>query len=474
MTHPRPGLIIIGIAALFVTLATTSLLTDPPIWQDEVIYADVAANIANHQGSGTRLWQGLIPGVETHALWMPPGLFWLLTLWFKVTPTSITAQRCLSLLAGTAILVIIAVLLYKLVNRKTKWTILLPLVALATDYQYLRATRLSRPEIFILLFVLLGILFLIRAKNKLELSVAGLTAGVSVLFHPLAVAFVIPGMMYVWQNGTKKNRGFRMIGYGLAYFLPIILWFLSIPKEWSLWWTQTSLAIARKGQEAPWIFWAYREDPHWLWLYIGLGLLTVFVVSHLLKLKNHVSRLVAMNIMVGWCLSIFGRMLWYSVYPLPFLYLGLAIVLNTPPSNNRLRQIAVITLVINIWFGYSVYQNNQLHQGDYAGYAAAVANVIPDNATVFLSALPDPYFGLIHAKKIKLYEYPVLAAPLKNYRDILDQSDYIVYTRSYNQPVFGNVLEDYVKQNTAAYLTTDTRYGYSAYVVKLKPKSERR
>lgn len=102
--------------------------------------------------------------------------------------------------------------------------------------------------------------------------------------------------------------------------------------------------------------------------------------------------------------------------------------------------------------------------------------IVPKNKTVFLSAIPDPYFGFKKKrdKQNKLYEFPVLKTDKKNYLKILNDSDYLIYTGSYETLVFGNFLQSYIEKNKEEVYYLNEPYQYQALIIKLKPKTKRR
>src|SRR3972149_2516487 len=129
------------------------------------------------------------------ALWNPPVFFLALAAWLKITGFSLLSQRAFSAVTGAAVLLLLYALARRLLPPRPSWLAFLPPVFALADFHFMRATRVSRPEIFVLFFVLASLnLFLARRPSRpspLLLSLSGLLLSLAILTHPLAAFFLI-------------------------------------------------------------------------------------------------------------------------------------------------------------------------------------------------------------------------------------------------------------------------------------------
>ena len=91
--------------------------------------------------------------------------------------------------------------------------------------------------------------------------------------------------------------------------------------------------------------------------------------------------------------------------------------------------------------------------------------------TIFLSTVPDLYLALKENPQYSLKHaidpnYPINE---ENYKKVLDQTDIIIYTWLPHE-----FLANYVTINAQSVIPVEQPGGYGAFIVKLKPKDQRR
>jgi len=493
MSKLFPKLIFILLVVLFLINSLVVLLDKPAVWPDEAIYSNIARNFITRGQLATDLWGGLKPGADQYAAWNPPVFFLTLSVWLMLFGYSIVAQRLLSVVFGLGIIWLIYLLTPKLVRIKHPLIGLIPILGLVIDFHFVRGTRLSRPDIQALFLIIFSIYLsfskiLIRSQpiqlkrflptSFLSHFITGILMGLAILTHPIAICFsFIP--LVNWYKPQKSLFVRHLISYFLGALSPIIIWLLLVWHHWHIIWQQLSLAAARKGLETPWIIEVVRG--HNIWLQVMFLLMTIISILYLLYVKNHFnrSRLVIITLLAtSWFASIFGRQLWYTIYLIPFLYLAITDLINTyyhhkDANKNNLALICLL-LATNFIYSFLTIYDIKSHHLSYFQFAQKVQQSIPDGSAIFLSAIPDPYFGLAGTNHhYTIYEFPDYQAPLDQYTKLLHEVDYVVYTGSQEQVVFGNFLANYLSHNTDQVISIGQVGEYQAQIHKLVPSNLR-
>lgn len=499
---------------LFLLFSSEILLKAPLIWPDEAIYADVAVNIIKENRLGTDLWQGVIPEIENHAYWYPPVFFYLLAFWFKVTHISILDQRLLSLIIGSGFIIIyfyfnkslIAAIngishkrdgLFKDKNMHFSWFSTLSVCALMTDFLLLRATRISRPEILVLFFGILALFLFLKVKNIEEIKgryqsslliFSGVFASLAFLTHTIGSLFFFAINLYLifcYKSRLLKSRYFYL--FQISFLLPILVWLISILPSLEILIQQFLLAAERKGMDEIWLVSLFQTQPltvkiiYLCYLIISISFVILAFVK---KRKEYI--FLAVILTCTWVFSIYGKMFWYFVFPIPFIYTAASILIYKALSywknkkSSYSAQILVIFIAITITL---ILSNLKLHANtipsligvnfSYDKYTEKIIELIPTGKTVFLSSIPDPYFALKSRGQNKMYEFPVLRTDRDNYLKILNNSDYIIYNGSYESTLFGSFLLSYINKNQAEVIKIGEPLQYQTYIIKLKPQKER-
>ncbi len=453
----------------FIINLSFSLFKEPPIWPDEAIYADVAHNLLKESRLGTDLWGQTIPGVKNHALWYPPAFFYSLAIWFKIFGFSIINQRLLSVLMGFLLLLFIFLL------RRS----FLLLFLLGLDFTFLKAVKVSRPEIFILFFGIAATYFLQKYFSKKNqpffIFLSGLFSGLAFLNHTIGIFFFFSFLIFFLAKEKlkilkSKSFYFFLFGFSLAVFL----WLISLYPNFDLARKQMALAAARKKIEKAWFWIALHHKSramrllHWSYLFTSLA----FLVKTFFGKKNR-DLLLIILLISSWLFSVAGRMFWYFVLPIPFLYLGLVDLIKET-KNPKLKGFLLFFCLILSLLGLRINDRTLKSQpGDYFQFLIKVSEVIPEGKTIFLSSVPDAYYAFKDKGNNRLYEFPVLATAQENYLEILDDSDFVIYNGSYEQIIFNDFLKNYLEKNTLKVHPLERENSFGAEVIELTPKNQR-
>lgn len=482
-------LIFFYLLLIFLALAFIFLLVEPAVWPDEAIYSDIVINLIQKNHLGSTLWKELIPGVETHIFWNPPLFFYELFLPIKLSVGNIYWQRFFSVTTGFCFLIIYYALINRFLETKNRLLSLIPVILLIFDITFMKASRVSRPEIYVLFWGMLS-LYLFhktlntekKSQNLLIIIGSGFFSAMAFLNHFLGAFFLLTILAYLLFTKRLEILRFKPFYlFSVSFLLPISIWLTSLLPNLSLFMEQLTLAAQRKQLETQWLTTVFTLQPFPLIL-LYLFYLTTTIIFIIFNLKTSSSckkkeyLLITLCLIFSWVFAIFGKQFWYFVFPLPFIYLALNVLLNHLPKPSRNLIICVITALIlldHLWL-HSITINSVVNKS-YEQFTKIVVNNIPEGKTVFLSSIPDPYFGLKRSgKNYTLHEFPVLATSLSNYQKILNNSDYIVYTNSYEQVIFEDFLNRYIEQNQKEIKKIGEESGYLALIIELKPKSERK
>lgn len=472
--------------ATFLFCALSLLVNEPAANPDEAIYLSIAENLINHGRLSTSIWHHTIPGINTIAAWNPPVFFFTLAFWINLGNSTLIWQRSLSLaFAIMTVLCLIRLHLTLTNQRSPLWLTSLLILSLSTDFLFLRSARVSRPEIFVLFFVVFSLVLSTIQSPKLNSKTQHLLAGfifsLAILTHPISILF-LPSILIAWFHKSNFQNQLLLPSFLTGLGLPILLWLVWIFPHAKLAFTQLLLASQRKTLETTW-FWLFNQSQTTILILIFVLVQLVSFTLFLKAIFNYpkISKPVLLTLSLlfaSWLIAWTGRMSWYTAYITPFLYLALSTQIHKFTRHKIIHLLTLFWIIIisgNLYYLYKqVHQFGYHNPNFYQNYSTDILAQIPNHSTVLLSAIPDPYHYLTNNQTLTLYEFPVLPLSAESYQNMLDQVDYIVYNGIYNQVVAGNLLELYLKHNTQQLLSTSpTNKGFSAHIAHLVPKKER-
>ena len=465
--HVRRPLGVCLILILFLYLAQSCLLDCPPVWPDEAYIADISRNLMQRGQISTNLWGTMIPGAQESVLWYPPGIFYLYSSFFKIFGLSVEGLRGLSTVFGVLVLVVFFTLIRNYSHS-------FPIAAIATillglDNFFLRASRIARPEIFVLFFGLLSFYLFYKTLQNSRLHpkgvIVGFTCALSALFHFSGLIFgaAILGHI-IFLEKSKFLRSKRFIYFVLGFSAGFALWLPKLISNLPIFFEQIVLESQYRGLSPYFLHILFRSGSAYqiiiTFLYIGISLYFIFYSK--IDFKKYLC--IYLALIFAWIFAIVGKIEWYVVLAVPFVYLAaiLIFIKNFATAKKMIIILAVLILALNL----KIYLDS-LPKNDYKAFAAKVLEYIPKEKTVYVSAIPDPYFEFTKRGENHLFYFPPLPTSKENYLKVLEQSDFIVINSNFEAAFVGDALEKYLEENTKR--QTDIEAGnYAAAVIELK------
>lgn len=486
------NIIFLFLLFLYGIVAASQLLLEPHIWPDEAYLADIAGNILKNGTWGTNLWGNLIFGAQNHVYWYPPLYLLSLAGFFKIFGNSIFSQRIFSVIIGGAFLYIFYIL-GKSINANYKpltrnLIIFLSIILLITDTIFQKGTRIGRPETLVLFFISLGLYLFVSVFNKTNPKkdfiyfLAGLSMGLASISHLLSVLFFIAIVSIILireKSSILKSR--RNLYLFLGFIIPLVLWIIIIFPNYYTLLKQLSLQrhyhkLVISHIEAIYRYGSINGKIAYI-IYITLSLLAL---GWSLIKKNLKHLLMVFILLLGWFICIFGKLEWYSIYLLPFIYfLSIEISYAFIKSKKWPQRITGVTVVIalvylaivNINPSIQSYNINITHKQDYENLGKEITAIIPRGKSVYLSSIPDLYFVL--RDKYTLYQFPPLPPKVNEYLNLLDQTDYVVINNHLEAIYVGGLLSRYADINKTAEYTVGRLTLYPVQVIELISRNQR-
>lgn len=478
---------------LYLFLSQVNLLDNPPVWPDEAYFADTAWNLLNQGRLGTDLWGGMIPGAREHLFFYPPGLFLVFGGLFKVTGLSIYAQRMLAVVVGAGFLMSFYFLSLKVLNiKKSKGIIftVLAVLLLIVDHIFLKAVRWSRPEIFVMFFSSLAVncLFIgedINGKWKNYLfALSGLFLGIAILFH-------LMGFIYLAAIGGYFIYKHRLKVFSLAQahylFIPVLvivgLWLAIIFPDINYLFVQVGLQKLYRENSPSYLLLVFESGSMYLKIYywIMLAILPVGLVYGFIK-KNSRLILITLILLFSWIYAYFGKLEAYPVLFVPFGYLmGVLFLRLSLEKGRKVPTFKILScggLLLLLLINMYIYQDNlkNYFEGyrNYRVFSENLKEVVPDDAKIYLSSIPDAYYIVREFSNSKVYTYPALPTTKEEYLKVLNDSDYLIYNFDPGAMFFGNYLNEYLNLNVKEVSQIGQSDEYQVLLIKLVDKGLRK
>lgn len=484
-------LIFMAFLSVVILFHTSTLLKIPPIWPDEALFSDAASNLIKHGTPGTTLYQGTLPGAEKFGWGYPPLYFYTSAIWLKTFSFSILSQRLLSLFLGLSFLGLFFLVLKNLVDIKLKNKPLLSLaliflICLSIDQAFTKAIHIARPEIEVLFLSFISFYFLLKSlkrPRKIFSLLSGVFLSLAFLTHYLAIIFLLSFLIYfLILNPRSFYKDKHLYIFLLAFFTPITIWLFSIFQDLNYLLNDVFLRLKYKTTSPYWIWIVFSSSP----LIIKIQYIIFFIISWEVILSSWFIKyrkgiLISLLLIMSWIWTYLWQTEYSFIYTVIFCYLALiyliysylALKKNTFQTKFRIFiALGLILTSINLWSQASDWKTFSGANYDYSLYAEEILEIIPDNTTVYLSAIPEPYYAF-QGRHNKLFQYPGLPTEKDNLVDILNQTDYIVFNSPLEKIVVGDVVSPYIEANAEAITPIGSSLQYQVFVIKLKPYSSR-
>lgn len=436
----------------FLLFTYLTFFSFPLVWPDEALFLDSAFNLSQTGQIKTNLLTGLLPQAENYIYWTPPFLYIFFAFILKIISLDIFKARLLIFGLSLIFLYISFHILAKI--TKKKYLIFLGMLLISSDIWFLQVSHLVRMEIFVLLFTILT--FYLIPKKKYYL--AGFFAFLAIFSHPMGAIAIIAGVISIFLHGENniklftnhhlnikslKVRAVNITSFLIPIVIPIFLYFLSITSKLEIYISQNNLQFLRKNSLSPYAFLLMRNQKEYLLLFTIFLAITLIGIIYYYHCRNKYISTALVFALTSIILLFAGKEMWYLVYFQPYVTL-LAIELITKANKNIKKTILVMILLVitlNIKLTYEAI-GQAPEKNYYPKFISQIKSIVPKGSSVFVSTLPDPYFGLKNNYTIKEFS-PV---PIDNgtYMNYLNEADYAVYNYFSSKIVEECIINNYI------------------------------
>lgn len=389
--------------------------------------------------------------MESATLWMPP--LYLLTLGssFYFWEPSLAGARLLSSSFGILASGVLSFWLSRLVSRSGIGSVwyFVPILLL-TDVLFTKVVHTSRMESLCALSGILGIVATYYRKSFL----AGLLLGLSFLSHPFGAFYGLPTLYLVWDRSYKyvgaaevniaKFGGSRLWnGLGplaIGGILPLLAWGFYLVPHWDLFSIQFGAQLARKKE----LFETFVGVDKIRILLSGyylptlkgvlfVGFLGTAVFQYRVSQEKNLFRFLWVWFFAMALGFYYSTETWYVVH-MGFPLAGIFYLTAISFSDGWKRYLYLVIFVgyqilALAWFQWSLALGDRAHEKTQQ-YMELVERIVKPYNTIYLQAIPDPYFHLreVYPDK-KFYEFipGELPIPEEFYRAAVESVDLFLF-----------------------------------------------
>ena len=386
----------------------------PVIWPDEVLFFSPSYELGINGIMRTMVMEGLIPGMDTHTLWMPPAYIILLSGVFQIFPAELLTARLFSsfISIGSLLLVYKICLQFNFSFKRTLGVLIL----LATDFLFLKFSHTARMESLCLFFALSAFYFLLRrdarpSVSTLDIFLSGICLSLSFLSHPFGIVHSIPVLFLLYQRNALTIKNLAL--YAVAGFLPIAAWGVYVIPNWDFFVVQFGAQLSRKNEllgKFSWIdkvkiiFSVYKFPMIKLGLFaITLSLFLFGLVKSRFKNQENVFtwiKKVPEVFFFVWLITILGFLFlssesWYVFHMVvPFTLLLSSLIDVQSKSYTGFFVISLLyNILITSWIlfsNYFIYKSPEKTNE----FFSLIEKEVERKNNIYLQAIPDPYFYL--------------------------------------------------------------------------------
>lgn len=457
-------------------------LKDPPIWPDEPVFLEMAKNLSSTGQAVTYIYG--LSEIEFTGLGYPPLYFHLLGSWIKFFGSSIESVRFLSL--TFAIFSLCTFFFITKLLLKNDFLATLATLFLAASVHFSRASHLGRMEMLLLFLISLSwFLFLLAQKKQniyLYLAVA-IFAALSPMTHPMGIIspiILITSLIFTTQS--VKQKIFKALLIAIPVLFINIFWLVKTQSDLQSILSTLGSHLQGKGNKLPFILVLFQSDFSWWFLIILYLAVLLFFIPLALKSKDKFQQFTTVGLLVSLLITTIGKEGGYFLYTQPFIILALIFLLN----NFKKISIILASLIFLSYLNIQYLNNDNIgitnkesrsvwtsQNFDYHDFTRRLVDYLPKDGQIstFIAATPDPYFDLKETGRFKILEAGDPNFPIsdQSYKQALDSVDYLILTWVPHQ-----LLADYINKNSEDKIIISQPKGYSALVVKLKPKQDRK
>lgn len=413
----------------FLIISQALLTTNPLIWPDEATFTNLASFFNRHGYIATTLFGTAVPGMNIRTLAYPPAYILTLAFWIRAFGSGIEAVRLLSVCISILTLMS-AYFLFRLITR-SRWLGYLGVFLLSIDFGFGWASRIGRMEAMIELCIVLSVYLYLLAYRKQSLFlllISGISAGIAGMSHPIGLTIV--GILALAHFVTWKKSHLSLWSFLLLlgpFIIMYILWILTNLNYLNYLIIQIQFQLVDKQNYGPYIFNIISHQPTiYIFIIYIIILYAYFVVAKKRPIEESV--VISLGIVAMTIVQIIGKIQWYIVYFQPWIILTTLVVIIETPSRYRISTFIIIfgLIISNILIYRAILQDTPSRHDTYSAFASNIARLIPDNSSILLATIPDPYFDLATNPSLSLYEAPTGPISTDAYERLLSSIDIIV------------------------------------------------
>lgn len=428
----------------------------PVIWPDEVLFFSPAYSLATQNVMATEVLDGLIPGMESKTLWMPPNFIIILGSLLKVFPDSLLVGRYLNIFSFfCSALIFIKILDFWGFDLKQK---LCGYCLILWEPLLFRFGGAGRMEGLTALFFLLSLYLAISKRdNIISIFFSGFFVSMSFLAHPIGGSLGLVSFLYLILNEPKKIKTSLLFGTGAV--LPIVFWIAYIHPDWNLFLIQFGSQLTRKKtlfESFTWLdkvkVFAYGFTFSKLKLslfFIQLGIIGYLTISDFKKFGKFTHQSIFYWI---WISVVFFSLYsssegWYVVHSLFPLAFGFVYLYKQLPIGKYIMLGAIsltyFGLIYNHYIHWQKYDTISIQNEQFS----KLGELLQNSKNIYIQSIPDPYFYL--RSKIpgaKLYEFipGELEIPTTAYQNTIRSMDAFVF---YEESLMNQTIKSHLSES---------------------------
>ncbi len=415
-----------------------------------------SAQLANTGHLRTDVLIGLIPGMETKTLWMPPGYLLLSAIFLKFLPNTLITVRLLSFFATY-----FAAVSFLFLLRKLKFNKISTILAFATilfEPLLFRFGIAARMEGVTILFFILSLLVVVSSFSpNIRGFFCGLLFSFSFLSHPFTASLgLIPLYLLLFKN-ERKISSLILFLFGIT--LPLLGWVFYIYPDFDLFVVQFGAQLIRKKAlfatfdiitKIKIFFFGFAYSKIRI-LIIFLQLLLLFLLSYQAwKKKENLPK--NFGLYWIWILSVLISIYsssegWYVIHFLFPFALGTAIISEQEPIGLKLALFGIFISIAG-WFHF-IYLHHIKTDSEQIleEHFSRIYHSVENHQKIYIQAIPDPYFYL----KDKNPNYQMrefipgeLSIPSEIFKTTISEQDAFIF---YNEDLMNEAVRDFLNQN---------------------------